>query len=348
MRKFYLTDAPIIAVFVCMTAHVGMGMSRMDSEDMVFSYAPGNDRLVFGGIGYVATVYNDMDHPDKSALYVYDLKSEEQSKVFDASNEYVGNPKVSPSGAAIAVQVSQEKGFRNPKLLISSSDGNVLASFPGGRDFTWNPDSRYLAYTTGEAEHTYTLRSTGTWLYDLRLNTTKRIFDKGDYLAWSESDHSLYIWDESDGRRHILRYDPATGKLSQTSHHGINFSPTGRYYHGTRSSGIGSVDVFDAKTNQPFLSQRPKVAKLLQRARIVGWAPQGDVLILEVHRPEFSSDQYPQGTFETVFYDVPNDLARFIPSGSVLGWQQGQAVVHDAGKFSKRSLGTLPMMIDKP
>ena len=108
------------------------------------------------------------------------------------------------------------------------------------------------------------------------------------------------------------------------------------------------MDVFDAKTNQPFLSQRPKVAKLLQRARIVGWAPQGDVLILEVHRPEFSSDRYPQGTFETVFYDVPNDLARFIPSGSVLGWQQGQAVVHDAGKFSKRSLGTLPMMTDKP
>ena len=74
MRKFHLTDALIIAVFVCMTAHFGMGMSRMDSEDMVFSYAPGNDRLVFGGIGYVATVYNDMDHPDKSALYVYDLK----------------------------------------------------------------------------------------------------------------------------------------------------------------------------------------------------------------------------------------------------------------------------------
>lgn len=344
---YYLVHALGLAVFVCMTTAIAMAGSRMDSEDMVFSYAPENDRVVFGGIGYVSTVYQDSDHPDKASLFIQNLATGEKTKVFDAGSQYLGNPKVSFSGAAIAVQVSPDIGFQNARLLLLTIDGKEITFFAQGREFSWSPDSRFLAYTTGNAERIYTLRSTGTWLYDYRLKTTKKIFDKGHYVAWSESDHSLYIWDESDGRRHILQYDPMTGKVLQTNYQGIYFSPSGRYYHGARSSGTGTVDVFDTKTNQPFLSHRPKVAALSQRGRIVGWGRDGDVLILEVHRPELSNEKYPQGRFDTVLYDVTNDIARIIPDDSVLGLQQGQVLVHESGKFTKRALSGLTLLPNK-
>jgi hypothetical protein len=348
MRKSFLPCAFIVSGLIGMTISMAICASRLGGEDVVFSYAPENDRLVFGGISYASTVLQDMDHADKSVLYVQDLKSEQKTKVFDAGSDYVGNAKVAPSGTAIAVQVSQEIGFRNPRLLILSLNGKVLASFQQGREFSWSQDSRFLAFTTGVLESVYEMKSTGTWLYDLRLQNAKKIFDKGDYIGWSRHDQSLYIWDEFDARRHIFRYDLVTGGISPTNFQGIHFSPTGRYYHGTRSHGIGTVDVFETKTNQPFISQRPKIAKLMRRARIIGWAPEGDVLILEVHRPELSNEEDPYGRTDTVLYDVPNDIARIIPGGSILGWQRAQAVVREAESISKRSLTTLPLLPDKP
>jgi WD40 repeat protein len=352
MRRFIFCIAPALAlagfVFVGMTAGIATAGSRIDSEDMVFSYAPESDHLVFGGVGYDSTLHEDMNHPDKSILYVQDLKTGTKTKVFEAASQYLGNPQVSPSGATIAVQASQDDRFTNPRLLVLTADGKEITSFAQGREFSWSPDSRFLAYTTGDVERIYTMRSTGTWLYDQRGKTTRKIFDKGHYLAWSQSDHSLYIWDESDARRHILRYDPITQKVVETNFHGISFSPTGRYYHGTRSSGIGTVDVFDSKTNQPFLSHRPRIAALMHSARIVGWAPEGDVLVLEANRQELRSEEHPLSRFDTVLYDVAHDIARVIPDDSVIGWQNGQAIVHDRGKFSKRALTALPLLPEKP
>lgn len=246
------------------------------------------------------------------------------------------------------MQVSQEEGFRHARLLVLTADGKGITSFAQGREFSWSPDSRFLAYTTGDWVGVDTFRSAGTWLYDQRLNMSKKIFDKGEYLAWSQSDNSLYIWDAFDGNRHILRYDPITQKVVETNYHGISFSPTGRYYHGTRSYGIGTVDVFDSKTNQPFLSHRPRIAALMRTARIVGWAPEGDVLVLNVYRQDLRSEEYPLGRFDTVLYDVAHDIARVIQDDSVIGWQNGQAIVHDRGKFSKRPLASLPLLPETP
>ncbi|HSE57531.1 MAG TPA: hypothetical protein VLA99_02415 [Nitrospiraceae bacterium] len=334
-------------MLVAMTAGITVEGSRTDSEDMVFSYARESDRVVFGGVGYVNTILQDMNHPDKSVLYVQDLATGTKNKVFEAGDRYVGNPQVAPSGAAIAVQVSPDTGFHETRLLVLTGDGKEITSFAQGREFAWSPDSRFLAYTTGEVKQIYTLQSTGTWLYDHRLRTTKKIYDKGHYVAWSQADHNLYIWDESDGRRHILRYDPMTQKVLETAYKGIYFSPTGRYYHGTRPSGVGTVEVFETRTNQPVLARRPRIAALMQRARIVGWATEGDVLILEIHRPELTSKEYPHGRFDTILYDVVNDIARVIPNDSVIGWHQGQPILLEGGKFSKRPLTSLPLLPDK-
>lgn len=352
MRQFIhrIPGALTLAGFmlVGMTAGFATAGSRIDSEDMVFSYAWESDRLVFGGLGYVHTIHQDRYHPDKSTLYVQDLKTGTKTKVFEAVSGYVGNPQVSSSGTAIAVQISQDERFINPRLLVLSIDGKEVTSFAQGREFSWSPNSRFLAYTTGDVEGLYTIHPTGTWLYDQRLKMTRKIFDKGDYIAWSQSDNSLYIWDESDGDLHILRYDPLTQQVVETNYHGISFSPTGRYYHGTRSHGIGTVDVFDTQTNQPFLSHRPRIAALMPSARIVGWVPEGDVLVLEVNRQELRSEAYPHGRLDTVLYDVAHDIARIIHDDSVIGWQQGQAIVYDRGKFTKRALTSLQLLPDKP
>ena len=352
MRRFIssMAGALVLAGLMLPTVIPGSATagSRSDSEDMVFAYAPESDRLVFGGVGYVNTIHQDMNHPDKSILYVQDVKTGTKTKVFEAAGRYLGNPQVSPSGATIAVRVSNEYRFHHARLLVLTADGKEITSFAQGREFSWSPDSRFLAYTTGDVEGTYTLRSTGTWLYDQRLKTAQKIFDRGHYLAWSQSDNSLYIWDESAGTQHILRYDPLTQNVRETRRHGISFSPTGRYYHGARPSGGGIVDVYDAKTDQPVLSQRPRIARLLRTARIIGWAPEGDRLVLEVYRQDLRTEEYPLGRFDTVLYDVTHDIARIVQDDSVIGWQNGQAIVHDRGKFKKQLFSSLPLLLEEP
>ncbi|HJS67717.1 MAG TPA: hypothetical protein VJ760_10370 [Nitrospiraceae bacterium] len=328
--------------------------SRLGNDDMVFSYSGETDRLVFGGLGYVHTIHQDRYHPAKSILHVQDLKTGAKIKVFEAASGYIGTPKISPSGTTIAVQISEDERFTNRRLLVLTADGKEITSFVQVRHYAWSPDSRFLAYTTGDIEAIYTIYPTGTWLYDQHLKTTRKIFDTGDYVAWSQSDNSLYIWDESyweesGGDRHILRYDPRTQKVVETNYHGIYFSPSGRYYHSALPpNGVGTFEVFDTQTNQPFLSHRPRIAALLPSARVVGWAPEGEVLILEVNRQDLRSENFPQGRFDTVLYDVAHDIARVIPDDSVIGWQNGQAILHARGKFTKRPLATLPLLPETP
>jgi len=131
----------------------------------------------------------------------------------------------------------------------------------------------------------------------------------------------------------------------ETKQRGIFFSPTGRYYHaGIPRHGEGSVEVYDAQSNQPLLLHRPRIASILPNARIVGWASEGDVLILEVFNQGPITEEFPQGRVDTVIYDVAHDIARVIHDDGVIGWKNGQAVVHDRGKFTKRSLTSLPLL----
>lgn len=330
--------------------------SRLGSEDMVFSYARESDRLVFGGVSYAIHTHFDTDHPDRAILYMQDLKTGAKTKVFEVLNGILGNSAIAPSGTTIAVQVNDYRGdvSANPRLLVLTAEGKEITAFAKSRDFSWSPDSQVLAYTTGDWVGVDTFQSTGTWLYDQRLKTTRKIFAKGNYLAWSQSDNSLYIWDESyweesGGDLHILRYDPLTQKVVETNYHGIYFSPSGRYYHGAiQLYGGGASDVFDTQTNQPFLSHRPRIAALMPSARIVGWAPEGDVLVLEVNRQELRSEAYPQGRLDTVLYDVAHDIIRTVPDDSVIGWQHGQAILHARGKFTKRPLSSLPLLPERP
>jgi hypothetical protein len=108
--------------------------------------------------------------------------------------------------------------------------------------------------------------------------------------------------------------------------------------------GGGGVEVYDTQSNQPILRHRPPLAYVLPSARIVGWASEGDVLILEVNRQDLASEAHPQGRLDTVLYDVAHDIAREIRDDSVIGWQNGAAVLHDKGKFTKRPLGTIPIL----
>lgn len=118
MRGFILYIARALALAGVMVVGITVGIaaaeSRLGSEDLVFSYSRESDCVVFGGLGFVADSEEAMNHPDRSTLYVQDLKTGAKTKVFEAASQYLGNPQVSPSGATIAVQVSQEEGFAMP------------------------------------------------------------------------------------------------------------------------------------------------------------------------------------------------------------------------------------------
>ncbi|MBH0178742.1 MAG: hypothetical protein HP491_12965 [Nitrospira sp.] len=325
--------------------------SRLGGEDMLFSYSRETDRLVFGEPGQLSDAQSGLNRPDRSILYMQDLKTGARTKVFEVLNGDLGISAISPSGSIIAVQIYVHQGdfSANPRLLVLTAEGKEIAAFPQSRDFSWSPDSRFLAYTTGDWEGGYTFRSSGTWVYDQTFKTTTKIFDTGDFVAWSPSDNSLYIADDSSGDREIRRYDPRTQAVIQTNRLGIFFSPSGRYYHtGIPRDGGAGVEVHDAQTNQPVLSHRPRLTSVLPHARIVGWASEGEMLILEVFSQGPKTKEYPQGRVDSVLYDVAHDIARVITDDSVIGWQHGQAILHARGKFTKRPLSSFPLLPERP
>ena len=354
MQRLVPRMAGILALvglmFHGMTPGSASAESRSGNEDMVFSYSIGSDRLLFNGMGQLSDVQSGVGQPESFILYMQDLKTGAKTKVFEVLNGILGNSAISPSGTTIAVQVNDYRGdvSANPRLLVLTPEGKEITAFAKSRDFAWSPDSRFLAYTAGEWVSTYTFQSSGTWLYDQTFKTTTKIFDTGDFVAWSPADKSLYIWSWPSGVR-ILRFDPRTQQVMETKQRGIFFSPSGRYYHASIPKyNEGSVEVYDAQSNQPVLSHRPRLASVLPPARIVGWASEGDVLILEVNRQDLASEQYPQGRVDTVLYDVAHDIARVIVDDSVIGLQHGQAILHDRGKFTKRPLSSLPLLPERP
>lgn len=325
--------------------------SRLGNDDRVFSYSSSSDRVAFGGMSYAVHAHSNMEHPDASILYRHDVTTGVVTKAVEAPDGRFGNPQLAPSGHLLAVQLYLHQGGAqvNPKLLVLTEEGREVAAFAQSHDFAWSPDSRFLAYTVGEWIARYTFQSTGTWIYDARLKMSRKIFDRGEYVAWSQVDHSLYIWDVFESDRHILRYDLLTQQLSETNLQGIFVSPTGRYYHShIPKFNEGRVEVYDAASNQPILHHRPRLASVLPNSRVVAWAPEGDVLILEVFGQGPKTRESPQGRVDTVLYDVAHDIARVIQDDSVIGWQHGHVIVHDRGKFAKRAVTSLPLLPDHP
>jgi hypothetical protein len=346
-RLLSMTKHLALLGFILFGATVGIAEAelRTGGEDLVFSYSHSSDRVVFGGMTYAIHAHSNMEHHDASILYMQDLKTGAKKKVFEAQNGTLGNPVFSPSGQLIAVQLylRQNGASVNPKLLVLTAEGQEIAAFAKSRDLAWSPNSRFLAYTDGDWVGIDTFHSTGTWLYDVTLRTVKQIAERGDFVAWSPTGESLLIWSWSNGT-HILRYDPRTDKIVETNLRGIFFSPTGHYYHSAIPKfNEGGVEVYDAQSNQPILRQRPRLESVLPSARIVGWAPEGDVLILEVNRQDLMSEALPDGRVDTVLYDVAHNIARIIEDDGVIGWQNGSAILHNKGKFTKRPLGTIPI-----
>ena len=290
-----------------------------------------------------------MNPPDKNTLYMQDLRTGVKSKVFEATNGWLHNYSLTPPGTAIAVQVNHERDAHlNPRLLVlprgkRSPRLHKLMISPGVQTAGFSP-IRPESATTGK----FSERARGSMTSNCaRL---ERFMTKGILWAWSPTDHNLYIWTWTFSviNQHVFRYDPSNQTPIATNLHGIFFSPTGRYYHtGFPRYNEGRVEVYDAQSNQPLLSHRPRIARVLPNARIVGWASDTDVLILEVYNQGPITPEYPQGRFDTVLYDVTNDIARIIRDDAVIGWQDGQAIVHNRGKFSKRPLALFPLLPDQ-
>jgi hypothetical protein len=279
-----------------------------------------------------------------------DMRTGVKLRVFEPMDGWLHNYSLAPPGTAIAVQVNYERDSHlNPRLLVLTADGKEIAAFAKTHDFAWSPDGRFLAYTTGIRDGVEIL-GTGTWLYDQQSRSTRKIHDKGDFVAWSPTDHNLYIWTWAFSviNQYVFRFDPRNQTPIATNLHGIFFSPTGRYYHsGFPKHGEGRVEVYDTQSNQPLLAHRPRLARVLPNARIVGWASDTDVLILEVYNQGPITLAYQQGRIDSVLYDVAHDIARIIRDDAVIGWQNGQAILHNRGKFSKRALALFPLLPDR-
>ena len=118
MRGFILYIARALALAGVMVVGITVGIaaaeSRLGSEDLVFSYTRESDRVVFGGLGYVADSEEAMNHPDRSTLYVQDLKTGAKPRCLKQRANTWATLKCLPRERPLRCRSLRKKGFAMP------------------------------------------------------------------------------------------------------------------------------------------------------------------------------------------------------------------------------------------
>ncbi len=232
-------------------------------------YVPSQNALVFGGSRYWEQTQN---LEDLHTLYVEQVGSN-QRKVVLHSEGVFSDIQAAPQGDLFGVlermweeNVTKDRAtyidrridetgnlketyyFESSKLIILGLDGATRGIVDGVRRFSWAPTAHRIAYITGDySDDGVGFKTTGTWIYDVSAKQSTPIFSGGVDVQWAQWDGNVYIYDSSSkesAKSPVLRFDGVADKLISTSHHGIHFSPDGKYYYSAGNEGA-DVKVFD-------------------------------------------------------------------------------------------------------
>jgi hypothetical protein len=228
--------------------------------------------------------------------------------------------------------------FEKITLHVLSAAGSRLDAIDDVRMFAWSPDGRQLAYVTGQfrgSDEDYA--NTRTWIWDATDNRRLQVSDRGYYVEWAGFDGNVYLWDKVEGMAaNVYRYDVMSRKVEPTSHKSIYFSPTGTYYYHP-GGGIGLPQNVYLRATDVSLTSKSQVFAALTGWRPLGWAPNADLLLMEVNRKRGGQAQDEPAT---IVYDPRADTSIDVGGSEVIGWgnNSGEIIVKSDDRFHRRAI----------
>lgn len=254
--------------------------------------------LVFGGTYLQART---LDSDDAHTLYTETVGAGIGSRTIVQKFEgFVSDIEASPTRSIVAVRESirrenvapaeanhvsesfDDRGshkyyfYIDSRLVLVGINGSTLASISHVYRFAWHPNGRQIAYITGAYdEDGVGFNSTGTWIFNLDLNESTKIFNGGYDINWAEWDQNLYIdtySSKQSSTARVMRFSPSSGRLAETAHEGIHFSPDGRYYYRASTEGGDGGQVFRTDGDAPISANLSfNAPDRIRRGAVKGW-----------------------------------------------------------------------------
>lgn len=243
---------------------------------------------------------------------------------------------LSPANGYLALRevVGGGEGAQQLRLSILDRSGDVVRSVDSVREFVWSPTGEQIAYITGTPyEGGLGFVSTGTSVLDMETLETSQVYPDGGWsLEWAAWDRNLYIWDLRRGREpQVMRYDPVSDNVEETSYHGIHFSPDGQWYYEPAKEGE-PFRLFTASGERelPFSDWGADTGAFLRSremryAQPRGWLDNRTLLV-----PSQQSD----GSVREYLYDVDADTCHLV-DGVVVGVGDRELLVLGPGEETK-------------
>jgi Tol biopolymer transport system component len=208
------------------------------------------------------------------------------------------------------------------------------------RSYAWSPDGDRIAFVMGEFRGIYAnYANTSTWIWDAAGRRRTNISDDGYDVTWAKFDGNVYLWNRVGGiAGKAVRYNIATGALEATSHVSIYFSPSGEYYYHP-GGGVGLQEDVYSRATDVGLKAGSRVLSSVLGWRPAGWAPDADLLLMEVRRNDSRGDE----EMATIVFDPKQDTAVDIPDAEVVGWgyRDDDLVLRTGGRLSVKGVADL-------
>lgn len=319
---------------------------RPDQVRQTHRIDPANDRAISGGLALATATVGGaaLGEPSARTLSWRGISAPTEGIVYREKSGLIVDFDVSSTGkiallAAVTTAWPDAKTKRLLRVVDSSGTQEAVEIVDATRSFAWSPDGDLLAYCTGVPDlDRDDISSTGTWLLNLATGEVRKVWEKGRHVAWASFDKALYIYqvpEPGDPTPRVLRFDPTTGSISETSRKGIHFSTTGSFYFRSKSPNYGEFDLFDSKTDTSLLRSSKVLQQLIPQP--IGWLPDQDLLVFETwhYGPDL---RRPEETPRTMLYDSRSDTVVDLGDSAVLGFDRSLKTVRwRAGTLERRS-----------
>ena len=342
----------LVSLFLVDSAFAQIGITEQ-------CYNKDQKRLVYGGRLYYAYIGSSNASIRKS-VFLLDFDTIQEQTLWLTEQPSIGNIRISNSGDKVSFieyqqrqEVSPEQAnyitqalengemvnkyyYSNAILRVMTIQAQEVKNINYVREYVWSPDGNKIAYITGDSyDGGLGFKTTGTWIYDLTTDETKKIYDAGLAVFWAAFDNNLYIW--YPDQPEVRRYNVGTDTLESTSYKDIYFSPDGQYYYSPGREGT-EVDFYLTQTNAS-IKAGSAILSNLKVAFPLAWSPNSKSLLI----PRTEVDPATNSNVDVMLiYNVETDSAKETFE-KVIGWgdTSEEVIVYSNGQMVKKNVADL-------
>jgi hypothetical protein len=332
----FVTGATImtkhISAMLVLSLVCGMTLAYAQPQYWTYVVDPVSGDIVFGGSSRA---------PLRASILAKDAATGQSRVWFTAPVGEISSFAIAPTTGLLAAVTSvrpadpERRREERRTLFVVDSTGKSLGSVEQARRFSWRSTGTDIAVVTGEYRGSNEEpATTGVWIYSVATKQIRKVSDVGLYVHWAAFDGNLYIWDvPMSGNASVKRFNISTNSLDSTSHKGIDFSRSGRYYF--KANGIaGPSGVFTRLGDQDVILSSRSLTAFGVTAPL-SWAPDKDILMMSFQKLDKTTGR--------IIYDPATDSVREISADGVVGWgaRAAELLVAEAESATVRTVTDL-------